>query len=238
MFAIKIWSKFGSFRDPIGISQKISLPIPPKTTVAGMLAAVLGEADFLKMDVYKNFEYSVIALNPIRKRTFSQNYIKGSSSIAEKWISNLKGEKYGAISDGYRNMQKPTNRELLLDPAYLIVIKDFALEDEIVELLKDHRSVFSFYMGSSEFAANFELVKVKSKKIKSKKLLIDSFVDEGNFSNIELDEDGSYYPINIVTKLNSERSPLENRRVIFCDRGIRANNIEAYQVNDKHCIFI
>jgi CRISPR-associated protein Cas5h len=51
MFAFEIWGKFASFRDPFTISQNISLPIPPKTTVAGMMASILGVENYFDDDV-------------------------------------------------------------------------------------------------------------------------------------------------------------------------------------------
>ena len=42
MFCFKLWSQFGVFRDPLTITQNMTFPIPPKTTVGGMLAAILG----------------------------------------------------------------------------------------------------------------------------------------------------------------------------------------------------
>jgi len=71
MFVFEIWGKFASFRDPFTISQNISLPIPPKTTVAGMMASILGVENYLEKDSFRDFDYSVVALNPIRLRTIS-----------------------------------------------------------------------------------------------------------------------------------------------------------------------
>ena len=55
MFAFKIWGKFACFRDPLSISQNITLPLPPKTTVGGMLAALLGVDDYLSDDDFMGF---------------------------------------------------------------------------------------------------------------------------------------------------------------------------------------
>jgi CRISPR-associated protein Cas5h len=78
MFAFKLWSHFGAFRDPITITQNITLSIPPKTTIGGMLAAILGMDynEYFENPDYFDFGYSLVLLNPIRKKSFSQNYIE------------------------------------------------------------------------------------------------------------------------------------------------------------------
>lgn len=75
MFAFKIWSKFGTFKDPMTISQNITINFPPKTAVAGMMAAVLGMDEFLGDDDFSQFKYSVVFDKEIIKKSFSQNYI-------------------------------------------------------------------------------------------------------------------------------------------------------------------
>ena len=78
MFGFKLWAGFGAFRDPLTITQNMTFSIPPKTTIGGMLAAVLGMdyRDYFDDPEFFGFGYSLILLNPVRKRSFSQNYIE------------------------------------------------------------------------------------------------------------------------------------------------------------------
>ena len=78
MFGFKLWAGFGVFRDPLTITQNMTFSIPPKTTIGGMLAAVLGidYQDYFDDPEFFNFGYSLILLNPVRKKSFSQNYIE------------------------------------------------------------------------------------------------------------------------------------------------------------------
>ena len=77
MFGFKLWGKFGSFRDPITITQNMTFSIPPKTTVGGMLASILGidYNDYFNDNTYFDFGYSLILKNPVCKKSFVQNYI-------------------------------------------------------------------------------------------------------------------------------------------------------------------
>ena len=77
MFGFKLWGRFGSFRDPITITQNMTFSIPPKTTVGGVLASILGidYNDYFNDNEFFDFGYSLILKNPVRKKSFSQNYI-------------------------------------------------------------------------------------------------------------------------------------------------------------------
>ncbi|MDY6822292.1 MAG: CRISPR-associated protein Cas5 [Thermodesulfobacteriota bacterium] len=78
MFGFKLWSGFGAFRDPLTITQNLTFSIPPKTTIGGMLAAVLGMdyQDYFDDPEFFDFGYSLILLNPVQKKSFAQNYIE------------------------------------------------------------------------------------------------------------------------------------------------------------------
>jgi len=99
MFAFKLWSNFGAFRDPLTITQNLTLPIPPKTTIGGILASVLGidYNDYLKDSEYFDFVYSLVLDKDsvIRKKSFCQNYIEDYTKNAEL--------KYNAINDLVEN---------------------------------------------------------------------------------------------------------------------------------------
>lgn len=77
MFGFKLWGRFGSFREPITITQNMTFSIPPKTTVGGMLASILGidYNNYFNDNKYFDFGYSLVLKNPVCKKSFSQNYI-------------------------------------------------------------------------------------------------------------------------------------------------------------------
>ena len=89
MFGFKLWGSFGSFREPITITQNMTFAIPPKTTMGGMLASILGidYNDYFNDNEFFDFGYSLILKNPVRKKSFSQNYIM---DYTEKSLNRLK----------------------------------------------------------------------------------------------------------------------------------------------------
>lgn len=246
MFAFEIWGKFASFRDPLTISQNISLPIPPKTTVAGMMASILGVEKYFEDDAFKEFEYSIVVLESIRKKSFSQNYINDYTTKVQTHLNNLKKAEYEKIGNGLRDSkspQKPINRELLINPKYLILIKNFKCEDSICEYLKDRISKFPFYLGNSEFAGNFQLREIEEiKESIEDEIDVDSFILEEDLDNVVFTEGVRYSKLSFATALDSNRTPIRFANVIMGNNPIRMKNlkINRIMVDSKiyHCRFV
>lgn len=234
MFAFEIWGKFASFRDPLTISQNISLPIPPKTTVAGMMASVLGIEECFEDEAFKEFEYSIVALESIRKKSFSQNYINDYTSKVQTHLNNLKKEDYEKIGSGFRDNkspQKPINRELLLNPNYLILINNFKYEEKIITYLKERISKFPFYLGNSEFAGNFQLRKIEEiKESIENEIDVNSFVLEKDLENIIFTEGVRYSKLSFATALDNNRTPIGFANIIMGNNPIRVKNLKINRV--------
>ena len=246
MFAFEIWGKFASFRDPFTISQNISLPIPPKTTVAGMMASILGIEEYFEDSAFSSFKYSVVVLNPIRKKSFSQNYINDYTSKVQRHLNSLKKSDYSKIGEGFRdkkNPQKPINRELLIEPRYLIFIKDFDYEEKITNYLMEKISKFPFYLGNSEFAGSFNYVKIEEfSKKDNQTLQVDSFILEEDISNINFEEGIRYSTISFATLLNKDRSPIGLYSVVVGSKAMSVSNIDTYAIlckdREYNCRFL
>lgn len=118
MFAFKLWSRFGAFRDPITVTQNVTLSIPPKTTIGGMLAAILGVDynDYFENPNYFDFQYSLVLKNPVRKQSFSQNYIEdytAKSHLKQQTMQKVL-QKAKAI-EKYINQTGMTQRQNIFD---------------------------------------------------------------------------------------------------------------------------
>lgn len=281
MFAFKIWGSFASFRDPVTISQNLSLPLPPKTTVGGMMASILGIANYFDDSEYFDFGYSCVMLEEIRKKSFSQNYIDKytsrvgtkitayESSIkkyrevekAKEKLLKLKKEREELLElispkkaqviklekkpkEIYKQLKvvnkkckilqeelikwekkknetftkpKPTNRELILNPSYLIVIDDFKYEEKLVELLKKHSSIYPFYLGNSEFSGNFKYI--ESKIIEDKIDRVDSFTNSTELIDFEFEQ--KYSNLTMPLRVVGNREYKEYKKVVFSDKTIK-----------------
>lgn len=246
MLVFEIWGKFASFRDPFTISQNISLSVPPKTTVAGMMASILGVEKYFEDKAFQRFSYSIVPLTPISKKSFSQNYINDYTSKTQTHINNLVKNNMEKVSEGLRdkkNPQKPINREILLNPRYLIIIKDFEYETELEHHLKEKISKFAFYLGNSEFAGNFRYVSIEqSREVEVQQVNVDSFILEEDLECIVFEENIRYSNLSFATIFDEERSPTAFVTVILGSRPISLENTSIAQIkcNDRiyHCRFV
>ncbi|MDY0017343.1 MAG: CRISPR-associated protein Cas5 [Candidatus Delongbacteria bacterium] len=294
MFAFKLWGNFGVFRDPITISQNITLGIPPKTTVGGMLASVLGidYNDYFKDTDYFSFEYSVVLNNPIRKKSFSQNYVEDYTKKSEikyscldnysnskeklsllieeregltkqmelskkdsKQLAGLAKKIQNAESDLEKNLitvdeniskkmtkPKPIRRELLINPNYIIFINNFKYEDEVILAMKKHQSAFLFYMGNTEYPANYQYLDcIESINCSLKN--VDSFTK--SLDKINFEPGNKYSTIHFATSVVGNREYRDYKRLVFCDFGKKISfrdSINGFSIKladgDYNCEFV
>jgi CRISPR-associated protein Cas5h len=242
MFAFEIWGKFASFRDPFTISQNISLPIPPKTTVAGMMGAILGVENYFDDNAFSNFEYSVITLNPIRKKSFSQNYINDYTSKVQTHLNSLKRGNFEKIGVGMRDKkspQKPINRELLLDVKYLIFIKDFEYEETITDYIQNRISRFPLYLGNSEFAGSFKSIPISNatELLGEKSVRVDSFILESDIVKVDFQNGIRYSKIAFATKLDEKRTPLAFVNIIFGSSSIHLKDADVHKIETQNGVY-
>jgi len=281
MLAFKIWGNFASFRDPITISQNLSLPLPPKTTVGGMMASILGINNYFNDDEYFDFGYSCVMLNEIRKKSFSQNYIEKYTSRvgtkitayettikkyrevekAKEKLLSLQQEKEELLKlvspqkseitklnkkplQIYKQLKalnkkcklleqevikwenkknetftkpKPINRELILNPSYLIIIDNFKYEDKLIELLKKHYSIYPFYLGNSEFSGNFEYI--ESQILDNEIDFVDSFTSSAKLIDFNFGQ--KYSNMTMPLQVIGDRQYKEYKKIIFSDKAIK-----------------
>ena len=292
MFGFKLWGRFGSFRDPITITQNMTFSIPPKTTVGGVLASILGidYNDYFNDNNYFDFGYSLVLNNPVRKKSFSQNYIMDYTKTSairlnlmlavrenndevmlyenqkkelasketrtkteerklkgmEKKIETAEKNVSKAInnwrekSSGRFVKAKPIYRELLINPSFYIFINKFKHEDKIIELMKEHLSEFSLYMGNSEFAANYQFIDCH--KYEKKKIMgLDSFT--GNPKKIKFESGKKYTSVYAATRTTGSREYRDYKSMVICDKKIILSSaINGYILNtdrgDFNCEFI
>ena len=256
------------FRDPLTITQNLTFPIPPKTTIGGMMASILGidYNTYFNDPEYFDFKYSLVLEKPIRKKSFVQNYVADYTKVSETKISTMEkyfnarkkynelvqekkrledcsepskkeeqflmtaGKKIEAEFKNLRNgsdncskvfnssfrSPKPIFRELLIDPGYLIFVKDFKHEEQIIPLLQTHFSAFYFYMGNSEFPANYRLLDCEWELEESN--ILNSFTL--NPLKIVFEEDKKYTNVYMATKTIGEREYRDYKNFILCDKPI------------------
>lgn len=249
MIVFRFWSRFGAFKDPLGISQNITFALPPKTAIGGIMGAVLGKTpkEIFSDENYFDFWYSNVLINPARKQSFAQNYIDDYTKGAATKLDEMKKFRAGNPKSrwsrlhqkGFKKGAKPIFRELLINPDYLIAIDDFKHEKQLREHMANHCSVYPVYMGNSEFAANFALIEHEAEQISSDR--IDSFTTQ--VESIDFQADQHYTSMKLANKCYREREYLDYRHIIVSNRAIKLqNDVEITKIStslgEYRCEFI
>lgn len=155
--SLTVRGPWGHFRRVEGNVVKQTYRIMPRTTVAGMLAAVLG----IERDGYYDLfgpESSSIAIEPVSQlRTV--NMPMNTLSTADGDLQSLNSQ--GTISVKLPNPSKPRqqhNYEVLVDPAYRIdvVLDDEERYQELREMLGAGKAHYVPGLGLSEHLAEIE----------------------------------------------------------------------------------
>lgn len=144
-----IWSSFGCFTKPFSnTGGLLTYLIPPKTSIIGMVAAILGYEfnDYEKMEdgtkKYKIEELYDIKISiqaffdlKVKRVTFNSHY--GN----EPYMLNV-------------------NEDILINPLYNIYLSfpsELGDKEEIfLEYIKANETVYNLYMGRNEFFMNYE----------------------------------------------------------------------------------
>jgi len=199
MFAFRIWSKFGCFKDPLTVSQTLTLGIPPKTTVGGMLGAVVGLSNgtdgrkaYFEDGDYFSFRYSVCIDGAIRKKSFAQNYI---DDYTKKIQTKLNDMSKNTLRD-FGCSPKPIFRELLLNPSYLILVENYKYEAEALKRLQERELVFPLY-------GSFEWVDVAGFEEKTEDAAIHSFITDPE--SIDFTKNRKYTSVRFATHVSGKR---------------------------------
>ncbi|ANE32836.1 CRISPR-associated protein Cas5 [Campylobacter hyointestinalis] len=188
IIAFKLTGDYAHFSHPATIYSSLTYPVPPKTTIMGLLGAVIGLDEYWELE---NLLYSVKINSQIRKKIFVFNGIKFALS------TNFN------LEEGYQNSseKKQFYRELLCTPSYTIFLNLENVEDKfkkkIISSLREHKTAFTPYLGINFCIADFEFVEIKKCEKVTKSLVeVATFV---------LQEDFIFQPDNYDVRLTSSR---------------------------------
>jgi CRISPR-associated protein Cas5h len=145
-----LWGDYAHFRVPYTTSSPLTFPIPTKTALYGLIGAILGydKNEYLKKFNGDKWRFAVYLKKPIKKIYIPINFI------------NTKEAKLFARMPRDKSCRTQINMEFLKEPNYRIFVNS-ENEDELnnlKELLKNHKSNYTVYLGISECIANFKFI--------------------------------------------------------------------------------
>ena len=187
---------FAHFSHPATIYSSLTYPVPPKTAVMGMVAAIAGidePARLVDMEVAVGIE------SLSGKRRFSFNGVKEALSVLDpkKWLECKSGIKE----------RKQFYRELLVAPRYRIFCDLGALKerDRIVGAMERGRSYYPLYLGINLCLGSYELIEVhgRAESVEERRLEFDTMVPLDY--PFLLEPGKQYTDVRMATRVDGER---------------------------------
>ncbi len=179
-----LFAPFGHFKIPYTTTSPLTFPVPPKTSIYGILGAILGfsKKEYLKYLQKGGTKIGLSIRNPIKKLFIAENLI------------NTKNVKMFARMNSKKSPPRSQIRiEFLKDPYYTIYveIRDKKMSDKLIDLLKLHKTYYTVSMGLSECLANFRYI--------------------GNYEKLHIDSESKVIPLHSILPLSkiSESNSLE-----------------------------
>ena len=126
-----IWGDLGHFKKPYTTTSPLSYAFPPRTTIAGMISAIIGldKNEYADHFTKPISNIGIRIINPVKKIRISQNLIDTKTA---KLFSKIRQRTQIRI-------------EFIKDPKYRIYFQhqDTSLFKRLNVLLKGHESVYS-----------------------------------------------------------------------------------------------
>lgn len=227
-----VWGDYAHFKKYYTTSSPLTFLIPPRTVVIGLISAIIGKGkeEYLNLMTKDKANISIRIINPIKKVRLSQNLI------------NTKDEYWVPVKRSTHEPRTQVRFEYLKKPKFRIYFyhSDSSIYETLKRSLKNHKSVYTPYLGISECIAEFTFID---------ETFVDSICDSYNFINtiIPLDvieeidflqENRKYFKERIPTEILPGRIVTEYREVLYEVEGkpIKARAKNAIKLNNKDVI--
>lgn len=165
ILSFKISGKMAHFRKYYANNTAFSFSIPPRTTLMGIVAAVMGwpKDSYYEDLASENIQFGIRALNPLKKSFHRLNFlsIKSSGDMAKNWSSDFRGEG-GRIQTPFEVV---TAWDLAKgDVAYQVFIKASDNGKSVYESIKTHflekEPVYNITLGTANFIARLSEIQI------------------------------------------------------------------------------
>jgi CRISPR-associated protein Cas5h len=146
------------FKQPDGNHIRRTYRTPPRTTLAGLIAAILGYERDSYYGIFQsdNSAFAVSPVGPLRTTSLAENILTTNEEAQERIGRNRKGLKLTHTRSDMPRQRR--NFEVVHNPAYRIDC--WLADDDAYDGLKTHleneTSVYTPALGLSEFLADIE----------------------------------------------------------------------------------
>ena len=199
ILCFKIKGKLAHFRKYYANNTALSFTIPPRTTLMGMVAAVMGwprDGYYEKLSS-DNFSFGIRVITTLKKNFHRVNFlsIKTTGDLSKKLSSDFRGEG-GRIQTPFEIV---SGLNLTKDEvAYQVFIKSNGtsdiLFDEIKNQFQTNNPIFNITLGTANFTASIYDVEVIDSTHNGKSndfILMDSAIPSSMVEKLEFKKDES-----------------------------------------------
>jgi len=199
-----IWGDYAHFRKFFTTSSPLTFSFPPPPTIAGILGAIYGTSKITNQHLkIFGFDQCLMALRiiaPIKKVRMGLNLIDTKVGLQLK-----------------RHTQIRT--EFVKNPHYRIYFhhKEPQVINHLIELLKNHQSVYTLALGLSELLANFQYIGTfEAEKLSpAEPLDIVTAIAENNLAELKIEPGKKYIKERLPIVMTPERVVEEYQEVIY-----------------------
>ncbi|MBD3372161.1 MAG: type I-B CRISPR-associated protein Cas5 [Candidatus Coatesbacteria bacterium] len=152
-----IYGDWGHFRRYFSTTSPLSFVVPPRTTLAGMLGALLGVKrgegpdEFPRALDSARAKIAVAPLAPLDNIQLGLLLIKTKRDSGGVLVEGLFGPHYGHTRIRYEFLRRPAYR-------LFVHLTDDGLMKRLEETLTEHHCAFTLSLGLSELLANYRFV--------------------------------------------------------------------------------
>jgi CRISPR-associated protein Cas5h len=224
-----IWSDHAHFRRGYTTTSPLTYPFPTRTALAGIVAAILGleidnHYDFFRKD---NSAFALQIINPIKKIKITENLIDTKIGF---YLWDCKGQRTQIIF------------EYLKDPKYRVYLWLKEKFEEFSQLIKEHKSIYTPYLGISKCVMNFNYIgifDVEHKSTNGHPVEISSIVKDSKGIEYDFEEGKKYGRVKMPGFMDPNRKIIEFLNIIYEENGktIKIRKGEYYKVMGYNVIF-
>ncbi|AZO96391.1 type I-B CRISPR-associated protein Cas5b [Halocella sp. SP3-1] len=236
LLCFDIWAEYAHFKKYYTTTSPLSFSVPPKTTIYGLIGAILGLDKNEYLDYFQagQCKLGIQIIKPVKKTRINLNLIDTKTA---KMMSRIKN-------------RTQIKTEFLKDASYRIFFQhqNQDLYNKLKDFIQAHKSFYSISLGLSENLANFQYVaEYDYQKISDNyewvdivtALMIGNFLGQGD---IDFNEEGKeYFADKVALEMKPDREVLNYAQIVYERNGqsIKAKPREYCQLTTgENCFLI
>lgn len=222
--AFDIKGEYGHFRKFYTTSSPLTFSIPPRTTISGMIGALIGleKEEYIDYFSKEDAKIAIQIINPINKGRISINLIDTKDD--KKYFSRIKNRTQVTL-------------ELLKDPHFRVYFshRDDKIYSKIKKFLEEGKNYYTLSLGLSEFIAECKYIKEIDIDFteNSEFVDIDTVINFNDDVEIKFENNKEYFKDTMQNEMNNKRIVTEYAQVLLERQGLPIKSkINYYQGSD------